>query len=259
MSVNAGIAYERQLFTQLKLKGYIPKDIHKPEQIPGQDLTIVNSIGQTSGIEVKYADGNKFPSFGSGTLKFNFARSYVFDNPWEFAEITADLNDKQVMQSIASNYNLRGIVNQNWFENNNRYIPYLIDQHFTKAAKAKGLSIPSRNEAYKEDKKNLTEIKKIPCKISDILAYYNSKGSYYIQISGHGLFWLGKEDPLNISNNIPMFSAEDAYFRVRVQPKSGSGDSVTSYNFAYELNISKFTAGISNYNLERNLKFLIAT
>jgi len=255
MSINAGIAYERQLFTQLKLKGYIPKDITKPEQISGQDLTIINSIGQTSGIEVKYADGNKFPSFGSGTLKFNFARSYVFDNPWEFAEISADSNDKQVMQSIASNYNLRDTVNKNWFENNNRYIPFLIDQYFTKAANARGISIPPRNVAYKEDKQNLKEIK-IPCSVSDILTYYNSKGSYYMQISGHGLFWLGQKDPLNISNKISTFSAEGAYFRIRVQPKSGSGDSVTSYNFAYDLNISNFTGGISYYDLDKNLNFL---
>jgi len=86
---------------------------------------------------------------------------------------------------------------------------------------------------------------KINCNKTDIIRYYNSKGSHYIQIYNFGLYTLGNKDPLDIAKHISDFNPTKTFIRVRVQPK-GSG----KYNFSYGLYISGLQK--SKFDLEKN-------
>lgn len=240
MALNKGQIYERELFAELKKNDKIPPNITKVEEIEGQDITVFNRNGE-SGIEVKLNLGS---AFGSGTLKFNYGNT---QKPWTLLENDLDeendeTTSKKIMSDIAKKYNLVDKVNKKWYKENGQYFPLYLEEE-NKTPIRKIVSIP-RKERGKRDFEALPEFK-IRCDKIDIINYYTSKGSYYIQIGGKGLFWLGKSDPLKISKIISSFNPTETFIRVRVQNK-GSG----KYNFSYGLyckNLQK-----SSFDLEKN-------
>jgi hypothetical protein len=242
MGFNKGQLYERKLFKELKDAGKIPSKINNIEQIPGQDITVENRFG-TSGLEIKL---NLSAAFGSGTLKFDNSPNKL---PWvltESSELDDENTSKEIMRSIARKYKLTDKVNKKWYLDNDKYYPLYLEEEKINPFK-NVIKIP-RDKRGKQDLEALSEIK-IRCSYSDIADYYTSKGSYYIQIGGKGLYWFGGEDPLNISNNLKLFAPSETFIRVRVQPK-GSG----KYNFSYGLYAKGLSA--SNEDLDRNLNVI---
>ena len=242
MAFNKGQLYERKLFKELKNAGKIPLDVNVVEQIQGQDVTVENRFG-TSGLEIKL---NLSAAFGSGTLKFDNSPNKL---PWvltESNELDDENTSKEIMRNIARKYKVTEVVNKKWYLDNDKYYPLYLEEEKTHPFK-NVIKIP-RDKRGKQDLEALSEIK-IKCSYSDIVDYYTSKGSHYIQIGGRGLYWFGVKDPLNISKDLKQFTPEETFIRVRVQPK-GSG----KYNFSYAL----YTKGLpaSNEDLDRNINII---
>lgn len=238
MALNKGQIYERALFRDLKRSGKIPDYITRIDQISGQDITVFNRYGE-SGIEVKLSSS---AAFGSGTLKFDHSKS---KDPWiltESDEQEGEDTSKEIMRNVARKYKLTDLVNKEWYRDNDNYYPFYLEE--SNPSPARPILSKPRSKRGKEDSENLSEIK-VRCSERDIVDYYASKGSHYIQIGKKGLYWFGKEDPLNISNKIPLFLPQETLIRVRVQPK-GSG----TYNFSYGLYIRNISG--SNEDLEKN-------
>jgi hypothetical protein len=238
MGFNKGQLYEQSLFKLLKQNGKVPSDIVKVEQILGQDVTVENQFGR-SGIEIKL-NGNA--AFGSGTLKFDNSKK---DFPWKLTEsnqLDDDNTSKEIMRSIARKYRLDEVVNKKWYKDNQNYYPlYLEEEKYNPLPNI--LKIP-KSKRGKRDAEALSDIR-IKCKSSDIIDYYTSKGSHYIQVGDKGLYWFGKEDPLNIASNLDTFAPTETYLRVRVQPKGGE-----KYNFSYGLYIKGLSS--TSQDLMRN-------
>jgi hypothetical protein len=242
MALNKGQLYERALFRELQKNGKIPLNITTIEQIVGQDITVFNRYGE-SGIEVK---SSVTAAFGSGTLKFDHSKK---DSPWKLIETSEEDNEntsKDIMKSIAEKYRIADKVNKQWYKNNGNYYPFYLEES-NSSPLDHIIRIPKANRG-KQDLEALSEIK-ISCDKKDISDYYTSKGSYYIQIHNKGLYWLGKDDPLNIKDKISKFSPNQTFIRVRVQPKGGS-----AYNFSYGLYITGLSLSLEN--LDRNVNII---
>lgn len=242
MAFNKGQLYERKMFKDLKSSGKIPNEINDIEQVPGQDITIENQFGR-SGLEIKL---NLNAAFGSGTLKFDNGNKV---SPWKLTE-SNELDDentsKEIMRQVARKYKITDKVNKEWYLDNNKYYPFYLEEEKTNPLK--NITKIPREKRGKQDLEALSEIK-IRATYRDIIEYYTSKGTHYIQIGGKGLFWFGKDDPLNISNKLKLFSPDETFIRVRVQPK-GSG----KYNFSYGLYIKGLSP--SNENLDKNINVI---
>lgn len=239
MGLNAGQRYERIIFRILDQQGKIAEGITRPEQIVGQDITVENQYGK-SGIEIKL---NESAAFGSGTLYFNHYSNNR--SPWaltETDESDEENTSKEIMRSIAGKYRLTERVNREWYTNNGKYYPFYLEE--TKRTPSPAITRMSKRDRGKKDNEALPDIT-VKCSADDIIDYYTSKGSHYIHIGKKGLYWFGKEDPLNISSKISLFSPSNTYIRVRVQSKGGD-----NYRFAYELYAKRHPA--TNYDLERN-------
>lgn len=239
---NQGILYERELFSRLKNENLIEQHILGPEHIKGQDLTITNKNGVTCGIEVKYITG---AAFGSGTLKFDYSNKI---NPWKLTTDTDDTS-KEMMKVVAKKYNLLNEVNTKWYKNNNNYEPLYMEED-RKSPNKSVLNILKSNRG-KTDQTNLNEFRIENISKNEIEDYYSSKGSYYIHIKDKGIYWLGKNDPLEIKDQISRFEPTKTYLRVRIQPKGRN-----LYRFSYELYISGLPNSINRKGLDGNFDFL---
>lgn len=240
MSLNRGQLYEIKIFNELKKNNNIPQHITKVEEIEGQDITVFNRSGE-SGIEVKLSLNS---AFGSGTLKFDYNNK---KSPWYLLETDIDdENDevvpKNIISKIAKKYKLAEKVNKHWYTDNGNYFPLYLEETNTKPIK--NITLIPKGKRGKQDFEVLHEFK-INCSKDDIVDYYTSKGSYYVQIGGKGLYWFGKSDPLNISKIISKFNPTNTFIRVRVQSK-GSG----KYNFSYGLYCKNLPN--SSFDLEKN-------
>lgn len=87
----------------------------------------------------------------------------------------------------------------------------------------------------------------IPCKPDTIAKLYKSKGCYYIQVSGYGLYHTG-EDPCNF--NVPYFECnQQIRIRTKIHAKNKNGYLRASIMAACQpINISKLPK--SNYTLD---------
>ena len=243
----AGFKYEEDIIKKLIPFGFIPEGFENPAGADDSqpDITIRNSKGDRAGVEVKLEEG---AAFGSGTLQFDVTAALVTNkDPWYIAEVDQYGNElkesKDLIAKMAKKVDLVKKVNKQWYTNNNKYVPYQIDQG-TKLYKKFGVTLPTKMEQFVTDQKNLTDVF-IPCPASNIIDYYTKKDCHYIQIGNKGLYWFGKQDPLGISRKIGKFAPSESRFRVRFQPKGSRGG---SYRFAFELyckglNASPFTLG----------------
>ena len=247
MALNKGQIYERNLFNELKKNGKVSQNITKLEQIEGQDITVFNRHGE-SGIEVK---STLTSAFGSGTLKFDYSDNI---KPWKLLEKSSEdedgeeTNPTDIMTSIAKTYKIAEKVNKKWYTDNGNYYPLYLEENNKKPV-AKIKAIP-RSKRGQKDFEVLHEFK-ITCSKSDIENYYTSKGSYYIQIKGKGLYWLGKKDPLNISSLITRFNPTKSFIRVRVHNKGGG-----KYNFSYGLYVKNLSASKLDLDDDMNPSWL---
>ena len=246
----AGFKYEEDIIKKLQPFGFIPEGFESPAGADDSqpDITIQNSKGDKAGIEVKLEEG---AAFGSGTLQFDVTAATVTKRPpWYIAEVDQYGNEikesQDLIAKMAKKVNLVNQVNKKWYTQNNKYIPYQIDQG-TKLYKKFKVTLPSKMEMFTTDQKNLPDIF-IPCPSTNIIDYYTKKNCHYIQIGNKGLFWFGKSDPLGISNKVSRFTPTESRFRVRFQPKGSRGG---SYRFAFEL----YCKGLapSRYTLGKNL------
>lgn len=239
---NRGISYERELFAQLKSANLIEQHILGPEHIKGQDLTITNKKGLTSGIEVKYITS---AAFGSGTLKFDYTNTI---NPWKLTDDSED-DSKELMKKVAKKYNLLNEVNTKWYLNNNRYEPLYLEEN--RKSPSRLILNTKRSDRGKADQSRLEEFRIENISKTEIEEYYNSKGSYYIHIKEKGIYWLGREDPFGIKDTISRFDPAKTYLRIRVQPKGRD-----QYRFTYELYISGLSNSINRKGLDGDFAFL---
>lgn len=239
---NRGIAYERSLFSKLKNANLIEQNILGPEHIKGQDLTVTNKNGIKSGIEIKYVYA---AAFGSGTLKFDYSNQRT---PWKFTEDSDD-QSKEMMKSIAKKYNLLTEVNNRWYRDNNKYEPMYLEE--SRTSPNKNILTIEKSKRGQIDQSKLVEFRLENISKNEIEEYYASKGSHYIHIRGKGIYWLGKEDPFGIKDNISRFNPAKTYLRVRVQPKGNQ-----HYRFTYELYISGLSNSKNKIGLDGQFDFL---
>lgn len=86
---------------------------------------------------------------------------------------------------------------------------------------------------------------------SAVADYYNSKNTYYIQIGGYGLYYMGKD----IANlGVPEF---DSKLRLRIRLKRGGSYPIYNYRFTTAIQAISASLSKSNSDLE-NEEFLKA-
>lgn len=243
MAAQRGFEYEENLLAYLISHGYAPAgSSHAGADDSVPDITIQNSEGITAGVEVKKLEG---AAYGSSTLGFDYldvarkgertARPWVLLNPAGSAQ--------QLLVEMANRVDLINTVNMDWWTNGDYYIPSQIETGGTER-KLKEAPTPqrSKNDMYRDDLGKMSDIN-IPCPAQNIRNYYTSKGNSYIMLGDKGLFWLGGEDPLRISANIPQFNPTNTYFRCRVQSKGSD----VWHRYAVELYCSG--VGQSQYSI----------
>ena len=250
---NAGLLYEIALFNDLQSKGFIPEGSRvagADDSIP--DITIQNSAGTQAGVEIKLQVG---AAFGSQVLHFDYGQVSTQGNtstPW-YIPTVAPGTTNALMRDFAEQVNLIDTVNATWWTNNilneQHYVPYgASDERGGKVAYLNtNPPRPTTNgqSRYQSDRDNLSGGSgfRVDIPASTIREYYTAKSSYYMQIgSGRskGLYWMGKQDPLNIQRQIPLFDPGESNFRVRVQPKTrGIGGAVGTYSIHFAIYISR--------------------
>ncbi len=250
---NAGLLYEQDLFNDLNGRGYIPAGTTvagADDSIP--DITIQNSAGTQSGVEVKLQVG---AAFGSQVFHFDYgqvARQGDASTPWYIPTVASGTTNA-LMRDFANAVNLIDTVNANWWTNNivngQHYVPYGASDE--RGGKATYLDSepprPTTNEQsqYQSDMRNLPPGTgtgfTVDISPATIRNYYTAKSSYYIQIGdGKGLYFLDGADPLGIQTQLPLFNPGKSFFRVRVQPKTrGITGAVATYSIQFAIYISQ--------------------
>jgi hypothetical protein len=100
-----------------------------------------------------------------------------------------------------------------------------------------------KQEDVDHDYKNFTDqFVDIPSDAVSI--YYNTKDTYYIQIGGYGLYYMGK-DPANLE--VPKFTLG---LKLRIRLKRGGSSPIYNYRFSTAIQAVNGTLSKSKYDLD---------
>jgi len=214
MASHKGFQYEINAYNELSKIGIVPDwSVPSGANSDNPDLILYHNQ-KTAGCELKI----KAASAGSLVLKYDISDT---DNPWKFNEIKPENAEKILLRDLAHQVDVFSIIKKQW-----KTIPLKREMDEVWYKEVGHLSCKER---YYIDKENFTEIiGEIPTtKVED---YYNKKNSWYINVGTHGLYLLGKENPLELKG-VPKFSESSVTsYRARVQYKRRY-----SYQFTFEM------------------------
>lgn len=236
---NAGFQYEIDLIKRLRDQGFRTGDPAGADNAKA-DLELYLP-SQTSPIKFELKE----------KLSADFAQLNMdFDTTSKqfYIDKTKSSNTKEAamtMIGIAEEFNIIGKTNDQWKP---KETP---PAKFTLPPTA---GLQQRKDAYQLDLARFKDFflaKGGSLAAEQVEKYYNSKSTYYIQIKGKGLYYLGS-DPMNFG--VPRFSSMvgDSSIRIRIKANSKSQ---ARYSFLMALKIGRLRA--SSYDLDRDPSFLI--
>jgi hypothetical protein len=218
MSDNQGILYEKKInkiLSEAKVQkaGFVPagSDSNAPDAL----LTLGKKDYK---VEVKL---DLKVDFGQGSLDYDLAK-----NKWKLGG--ANTESAEQMREFLESIGVPKIVNKKWGP----------------AGAPRKFSVPLKQfqpKDVKHDYANFTdEFVSVPSKA--VADYYASKETYYIQIGGYGLYYMGS-DPANLS--VPEFAPT---LRLRIRLKRGGSTPIYNYRFTTALQATQLQK--SQYTLE---------
>ena len=227
MSENKGILYEATL--NKNLKKYKVQD--QSFQPAGSDSNAPDAELRFKGVDYKVEvklDLNV--DFGQGSLDYDVGKK-----KWKLGGASTDSAIQ--MREFLTGVGVLKIVQKEWGP---KGAPRKFTVPFAKYKK----------EDVDHDYKNFTD-KFVNIPKTAVANYYNSKSTYYIQIGGMGLYYMGK-DPANLG--VPEF---DLQLRLRIRLKRGGSNPIYNYRFSTAIQAVKNTLVKSSDDLD-NIEFLKA-
>tara|TARA_R100000005_G_C4925643_1_gene156919 strand:- start:9 stop:794 length:786 start_codon:yes stop_codon:yes gene_type:complete len=238
---NAGFKYEEDLIKDLRKKGF--------------------TCGDPAGADNRKADLEiTFPKNAPKITKFELKEKLSAD----FAQLNMDFdttamkfyidkskssNQKEsalTMMGIADNYNIIREANNHWKPKTNPPQRFMMgDTNYRSKQKRKiGRQLDLKNFSDKYLLEGNAAAQQVEI-------YYNSKQTYYIQIKGYGLYYMG-EDVENFG--VPRFSASVGKSNIRIRIKTNSA-SDERWSFLMALKIGQLRK--SPFNLDGDTSFLL--
>ena len=222
MTDNKGIIYEGVINSNLKKyklqsSGFVPAG--SDSNAPDAELLYK---GNKHKIEVKL-DLNV--DFGQGSLDYD-----LVNNKWILGGATTPsaIQMREFLTAVK--------------------VPETVNQVWGPKGPPRKFTVPFsqyKQEDVDHDYKNFTDqFVDIP---NDAVArYYNTKETYYIQIGGYGLYYMGK-DPAKL--DVPKFTLG---LKLRIRLKRGGSFPIYNYRFSTAIQAVKGTLSKSTYDLDNN-------
>tara|TARA_Y200000002_G_C22548993_1_gene607338 strand:+ start:42 stop:818 length:777 start_codon:yes stop_codon:yes gene_type:complete len=232
---NKGFIYESTLIKSLRALGLTVSDPAGADS-GKSDLEITKGSRKIK-FELKL---NLGADFSQMNLDFDTTRrEFYVDKTKETAKKPA----AKVMIGVAESYSIIAKANAHWKPKKNMPAKFVL---------------PKGSPFKEKDKSRKLDLKRFPDKYlgqgfgpaQEVEKYYNAKDTYYIQIGGKGLYYLGK-DPEGYG--CPRFSNSCADSSIRIRVKTNSA-SKGNWSFLMALRISSLTP--SPMNLDKDASFL---
>ena len=232
---NAGFLYESSLIKSLRNQGFTVSD-------PAGADSAKADLELTKGANIVKFELKEKLSADFAQMNFDFdttRKEFYIDK----TKTTAKKEAAQTMIGIAEEFDIIRQANEHWKPKRNMPAKFVVKT-----------SAPFADR----DKARKLDIKRFPDKFlakgveaaQQVEKYYNSKDTYYIQIKGRGLYYMGK-DPEGYG--CPRFSnsVTDSSIRIRIKTNSASK---ARWSFLMALKINGLRA--SNRDLDLDSSFL---
>ena len=232
---NKGFIYESTLIKSLRNQGFTVGDPAGPDSGKADlELTKGTNIIKFELKETLAADFSQM-NFDFDTTRREF---YINKN-----KPSAQKDGAKVMIGIAEQYGILAKANAHWQPKKNMPAKFVL---------------PKGSPFKEKDKSRKLDLKRFPDKYlgqgfgpaQEVEKYYNAKDTYYIQIKGKGLYYMGK-DPEKYG--CPRFSEScaDSSIRIRFKPNKKSEG---TWSFLMALKIASLRP--SPMDLDKDASFL---
>ena len=238
LKVNAGFQFELDLIKKLREEGF--------------------TVGDPAGADNAKADLELTPTYKNQIIKFELKEKLSadfaqmnFDFDTSSMQFTIDKNKAsaqkeaaQTMIGIAESYGIIREANAHWQPQKN------IPAKFTLSSSA---SLDQRKAAHKLDLKRFPDkfLAKGSAAAQEVEKYYNSKKTYYIQVKGKGLFYMGRDVE---GYGCPRFSSSVRESSIRIRIKTNSSSNAR-WSFLMALKITGLAK--STHDLDKDANFLL--
>jgi hypothetical protein len=237
---NAGFLYEENLIKDLRSKGFTCGDPAGADNAKADlEITLPKNAPKVTKFELKEKLSADFAQLNMDydtTSKKFYIDERKSSNQKEAA---------QTMIGIAKGFNIVDQANTWWKPEKNPPQRFVLGNDYSSLAK--------RKIARKLDLKNFPDKFLVEGKgaAEAVEKYYNSKNTYYIQVKGFGLYYMGRD----IENfGVPRFSSMVGKSNIRIRIKTNSA-SQERWSFLMALKISGLRK--SNYDLDKDPSFLL--
>ena len=232
---NAGFLYESSLIKSLRNQGFTVSDPAGADSAKA-DLELTKGA-KTIKFELKEKLSADFSQ-----MNFDFdttRREFYIDK----TKPSAQKDAAKVMIGIAEQYGILAKANAHWKPKKNMPAKFTLKPNST---------LKERMVGYNLDQKRFKDkyLGQGFGPAQEVEKYYNAKDTYYIQIKGKGLYYMGK-DPEKYG--CPRFSDSCADSSIRIRIKTNSA-SKGAWSFLMALKISRLRP--SPINLDKDASFL---
>lgn len=223
MAGKQGFIYEDKIHNKLKAAGIVPKGFTPARSSAVAPDAMFMYRGQSNKLEVKL---DLRADYGQGTLDY-------IDGVWRLGG--ANTVEALVLRELMVAVGIEQFANAEWGPKGPPFKGRVTTEQFT-------------NDMVTADYANFgNRYKVVPSSV--LHNYYASKGTYYIQIGGYGLYHM-RANPLQLP--VPQFNPG---LKIRLRTKRGGSVPLNNYRFTTALQITG-RPGISPINLERDVDIL---
>tara|TARA_A100001515_G_C4530989_1_gene196890 strand:+ start:58 stop:846 length:789 start_codon:yes stop_codon:yes gene_type:complete len=238
---NAGFKYEEDLIKFLRSKGFTCGDPAGADNAKADlEITFPKNAPKITKFELKEKLSADFAQ-----LNFDFDTNQMKF----FVDERKNSNQKEAAQTmigIAKNFNIIREANNHWKPKSNPPQRFVMgEQNYSNLAK--------RKIARKLDLQNFPDkyLLEGTAAAEQVEKYYNSKNTYYIQVKGYGLYYMGRD----IENfGVPRFSRSVGISNIRIRIKTNSA-SQERWSFLMALKIGRLRK--SPFDLDKDPSFML--
>ena len=238
---NAGFKYEEDLIKALRGKGFTCGDPAGADNRKADlEITFPKNAPKITKFELKEKLSADFAQlnmdFDTGAMKF-------------YIDKGKSSNQKEsalTMMGIAENFDILREANSHWKPNTNPPQRFMMGEnnYRNKAKRKVGRQLDLKNFSDKYLLEGNAAAQQVEI-------YYNSKQTYYIQIKGYGLYYMGKDVE---KFGVPRFSASVGKSNIRIRIKTNSA-SDERWSFLMALKIGQLKK--SPFDLDRDPSFML--
>jgi len=223
-SENKGILYERTLNDNLKKAGVQKKSFQPAGSDSNAPDAQITYQGQDYKVEVKL-DLNV--DFGQGSLDYDLGTLNKKGKGWILGG--AKTASAEQMREFLTAIGVTKIVTREWGPNPPR-------KFIVSPSQFKKTDVDYDYKNFKDKFINIPN--------DSVAKYYNSKDTYYIQIGGYGLYYMGRD---KAKLGVPEF---DLQLKLRIRLKRGGSTPIYNYRFTTAIQAVKGTLTKSDADLD---------